>query len=224
MRSSRPSIRLWPNAKPFNRHTKSQWTLQRHLEDQKHSSINSWPWQWKVGVICLTMRPLYHRDGMNVRLCGSQRRLQPNQEYSIAQFAAWDSFVTQFLILAIQTKGYSEHRRWTVVAVNGIANIYRTHAYSTAASKVYNKNSMKPSPSWKNSWSSTSQDIPRILWNPNVHYRIHNSPPSVPILSHINPVNVPYHTYWRSILILSSHLCLSLLGDLFPTSFPTKTP
>jgi hypothetical protein len=34
------------------------------------------------------MRPLYHLDAINGRLGGSQRRLQLNQEYSIAQFAA----------------------------------------------------------------------------------------------------------------------------------------
>ena len=33
----------------------------------------------------------------------------------------------------------------------------------------------------------------------------------------------PHPTSWRSILILSTHLCLGLPSGLIPTSFPTKT-
>ena len=50
---------------------------------------------------------------------------------------------------------------------------------------------MDQSPSWEANWFSASQQIPRILWDPKVHYRIHKCPPSVPILSHLDPVHNP---------------------------------
>jgi hypothetical protein len=70
---------------------------------------------------------------------------------------------------------------------------------------------MEQSPSWEAKTSWATQEIPRILWNPKVHNRIHKSSPPVPILSHIDPVHAPPHpTSRRSILILSSHLRLGL--------------
>jgi hypothetical protein len=75
---------------------------------------------------------------------------------------------------------------------------------------------MELSPSWE-----ATQQLPSILWNPKVHYRIHKSLPLVPILSQIDPVHTtPSHL--SQILILSTHLRLGLPSGLFLSGFPTN--
>jgi hypothetical protein len=50
---------------------------------------------------------------------------------------------------------------------------------------------MEQSPTWKGNRFVASQEIPRVLLNPKVHYRIHNCSPPVSTLSQPNPVHTP---------------------------------
>ena len=48
---------------------------------------------------------------------------------------------------------------------------------------------MEQSPFWEANRFSASQEIPHVLWNPKVHYRIHKCPPTVPMLSQLDSVH-----------------------------------
>jgi hypothetical protein len=84
--------------------------------------------------------------------------------------------------------------------------------------------SIQQNPSWEANRFAASQEIPHILWNPKVHYRIHKCPPPVPILSKLDLVHTPTSQFRvRSILILTCHLRLSSKWCL-SLRFPHQNP
>jgi hypothetical protein len=77
-------------------------------------------------------------------------------------------------------------------------------------------NYMVLSPSWEAVSLAATHEIPSILWNTKVHYRVHKSPPPVSTLRQNNSVHtIPFN------LVLSTQLCFGLPSGLFPSGFPT---
>jgi len=81
---------------------------------------------------------------------------------------------------------------------------------------------MEQSPSKEANMFSASQEIPRILWNPEGSLPHSQVPATCPY--HEPARSSPYPTsHWlRSILILSANLRLGLPSGLFPSGFLTR--
>ena len=84
--------------------------------------------------------------------------------------------------------------------------------------------SMEHSPSWEANRFSASQEIPLILKNKKVHYCIHKCPPSVVILSQLDPIPKPT----SHLLKIHPNIFLpSMLGSpkwSFSLRFPHQNP
>jgi hypothetical protein len=81
---------------------------------------------------------------------------------------------------------------------------------------------MDLSPTWKAASHADTQEVPSILWNPKVSYRVHKSPPLIYILSQINPVHTIASYLHKIHFNIVYPLHLGLFSGLYSSDFPTN--
>jgi hypothetical protein len=69
---------------------------------------------------------------------------------------------------------------------------------------------------------SASREVPHLLWDPKVHYRIHKGPTLVPIPSQMHIASNVLLSFSKIRYNFISNLLLGLQSALFPSDFPTK--
>jgi hypothetical protein len=89
-------------------------------------------------------------------------------------------------------------------------------------SLIYYHSLMELGPFWEAVNCAATQELPSILWNPKVHYRVHKSPPLVLILSQIDPIHtIPsYLSKIHFNIVRPPTSCLP--SGLFPSGIPTN--
>jgi hypothetical protein len=81
---------------------------------------------------------------------------------------------------------------------------------------------MELSPPWEAANCAATQELPSILWNPKVYYRVHKSPLLILILSQIDPVHTIPSYLSKIYFNIVQYLRLGLPSVLFPSGFPTN--